>query len=46
MKNEKENKACALEMNNLIYDLQERDIQTMQFAIMEFSLSLHSHFEL
>ena len=42
MKNERENKACALEMNNLIYDLQEKGYTNNSIANgILFALCIH-----
>lgn len=42
MKNEKDNKACALEMNNLIYDLQEKGYTNNSIANgILFALCIH-----
>ena len=42
MKNEKDNKACALEMNNLIYELQEKGYTNNSIANgILFALCIH-----
>lgn len=42
MKNEKENRACALELNNLIYDLQSKGHSDNAIANgILFALSIH-----
>ena len=42
MKNEKENRACALELNNVIYDLQSKGHSDNAIANgLLFALSIH-----
>ena len=43
MKNEKDNRACALEMNNLIFDLQEKGYTNNAIANgILFALCIHT----